>query len=85
MSRGIVIRTGYGIYANRVGFLGSSVDLAFNPPFQSTRDLIGAANAAASLQYPFPILPLPSSFRISQRAARSAVHGGSHPSTGRDH
>ena len=33
-SRDIVIRTGYGLYANRVSFFGSSVDLAFNPPFQ---------------------------------------------------
>jgi hypothetical protein len=62
VSRDIVIRTGYGIYANRVGFFGSSVDLAFNSPFQTSRNLVGAANAASSLQHPFPVLPLPSSF-----------------------
>jgi hypothetical protein len=61
-SRDLVVRTGYGLYANRVSFFGSSVDLAFNPPFQYSRNLVGAANAASSLQHPFPVLPLPSSF-----------------------
>jgi hypothetical protein len=61
-SRDIVVRTGYGLYANRVSFFGSSVDLAFNPPFQYSRNLVGAANASASLQHPFPVLPLASSF-----------------------
>ena len=61
-SREIVVRTGYGLYANRVSFFGSSVDLAFNPPFQYPRNLVGAANASSSLQHPFPVLPLPSSF-----------------------
>ena len=61
-SHDIVIRAGYGIYANRVSFFGSSVDLAFNQPFQASRTLVGASNAASSLQHPFPILPLPSSF-----------------------
>ncbi len=61
-SRDIVLRTGYGLYANRVSFFGSSVDLGFNPPFQYNRNLVGAANAASSLQQPFPTLPLPSSF-----------------------
>ena len=61
-SRDLVIRTGYGLYANRVSFFGSSLGLAFNPPFQTTKSLVGAANAASSLQHPFPILPLPSSF-----------------------
>ena len=61
-SHDVVVRAGYGMYANRVSFFGSSVDLAFNPPFQLSRNLVGAANAASSLQYPFPILPLPSSF-----------------------
>jgi hypothetical protein len=61
-SRDIVVRTGYGLYANRVSFFGSAVDLAFNPPFQYSRNLVGAANAASSLQHPFPVLPLPSSF-----------------------
>ena len=61
-SRDLVIRTGYGLYANRVSFFGSSLALAFNPPFQTTTSLVGAANAASSLQHPFPILPPPSSF-----------------------
>jgi hypothetical protein len=61
-SRDLTVRAGYGMYANRVSFFGSSVDLAFNPPFQFSRNQIGAANAASSLQHPFPVLPLPSSF-----------------------
>jgi Carboxypeptidase regulatory-like domain/TonB-dependent Receptor Plug Domain len=61
-SRDLIVRAGYGMYANRVSFFGSSVDLAFNPPFQFSRNQIGAANAASSLQHPFPVLPLPSSF-----------------------
>jgi hypothetical protein len=61
-SHDIVVRGGYGMYANRVSFFGSSVDLAFNSPFQVSRNLVGAANAASSLQHPFPMLPLPSSF-----------------------
>ncbi len=61
-SRDLVVRTGYGLYANRVSFFGSGIGLAFNPPFQYNRSLVGAANAASSLQHPFPTLPLPSSF-----------------------
>jgi hypothetical protein len=56
-TRDIVLRSGYGMYANRINFLGAGTLLAFNPPFQFTKNLIGAANAASSLQYPFPILP----------------------------
>jgi hypothetical protein len=61
-SRDIVVRAGYGLYASRVSFFGSSVDLGFNPPFQYNRNLLGAANATSSLEQPFPTLPLPSSF-----------------------
>jgi hypothetical protein len=61
-SHDVVIRAGYGMYANRVSFFGSSVDLAFNSPFQVSRNLVGAANATSSLQQPFPVLPLASSF-----------------------
>ena len=61
-SHDIVVRTGYGLYANRVSFFGSSIGLAFNPPFQVNKSLVGAANAASSLQHPFPTMPLPSSF-----------------------
>jgi len=61
-SRDLVVRTGYGIYANRISFLAASTALAQNPPFQFVKNLIGAANAASSLQQPFPILPPASSF-----------------------
>jgi hypothetical protein len=61
-SREMVIRGGYGLYANRINFLGAGTLLAFNSPFQVTKNLIGAANAASSFQHPFPILPLASSF-----------------------
>jgi Carboxypeptidase regulatory-like domain/TonB-dependent Receptor Plug Domain len=61
-SRDTVIRSGYGMYANRINFLGASTLLAFNSPFQVTKNLIGAANAASSFQHPFPILPPASSF-----------------------
>ena len=50
-----------------------------------TKNLVGAANAASSLQHPFPVLPLPSSFPNFVGAARSAIHGGSHPSARRRH
>jgi len=60
--RDIVVRIGYGVYANRIGFFGAGLALGFNPPFQFIKNLIGAANAASSLQYPFPILPRDSSF-----------------------
>src|SRR5262245_36754033 len=61
-SRPVVIRAGYGVYANRISFFGASTALAVNPPFEAFRNLIGAANAGSSLQYPFPILPPASSF-----------------------
>jgi hypothetical protein len=61
-SRDIVVRSGYGMYVNRINFLGASTVLAFNPPFQFETNLIGAANAASSLQHPFPLLPPASSF-----------------------
>jgi len=61
-SRDVVVRSGYGIYANRISFYGTSTNFVFNPPFQFSEALIGAANAASSLQHPFPILPPASSF-----------------------
>jgi hypothetical protein len=61
-SRDLVVRIGYGIYANRLTFLGGATTLAFNPPFQFFKNLIGAANAGSTLQHPFPILPPASSF-----------------------
>ncbi len=61
-SRDLIIRSGYGLYANRINFLGAGGLPAFNPPFQVTKNLFGAANAASSFQHPFPLLPLPSSF-----------------------
>src|SRR3984885_8898284 len=61
-SRHLVLRGGYGIYANRTSFAGNGYLLALNPPFALTAGLIGAANATASLESPFPNLPPSSSF-----------------------
>lgn len=61
-SRDIVIRSGYGIYASRLSFYGGATVLAFLPPFELSKLLIGAANAGASLQQPLPALPPASTF-----------------------
>jgi len=61
-SKDVVLRGGYGIYANRTSFQGSGVLLAFNPPFVLNASLIGSANMASRLQNPFPNLPPTSSF-----------------------
>src|SRR5258708_7498872 len=61
-SKELVLRGGYGIYANRTSFAGNGILLAFNPPFTFLVALTGGANAAASLQNPFPTLPPNSSF-----------------------
>src|SRR5438270_341100 len=61
-SKDLVLRGGYGIYANRHSFVGNGLPLADNPPFALDTALIGGANAAASLQNPFPNLPPSSSF-----------------------
>jgi hypothetical protein len=61
-SRHLVLRGGYGIYANRISFAGNGLLLALNPPFALTAGLIGGANATASLENPFPNLPPSSSF-----------------------
>lgn len=61
-SRDLVLRGGYGIYANRTSFEGNGSLLALNPPFALNAVLNGAANAAASLESPFPNLPPSSSF-----------------------
>ncbi|MCU1336082.1 MAG: TonB-dependent receptor plug [Bryobacterales bacterium] len=58
----LVLRGGYGIYANRISFSGNGSTLALNPPFALNATLTGGANAAASLQSPFPGLPPNSSF-----------------------
>jgi hypothetical protein len=58
----LVLRGGYGIYANRLSFKGNSSELIFNPPFTLSVVLTGGANAASSLQNPFPNLPPNSSF-----------------------
>jgi Carboxypeptidase regulatory-like domain len=57
-----LLRGGYGIYANRISFVGSGVSQAIDPPFALDVSLSGGANAAASLQNPFPVLPPNSSF-----------------------
>jgi hypothetical protein len=61
-SRDIVIRSGYGLYANRLNFYGGANNLAFLPPFQFSKLLIGAANAESELRQPFAALPASSSF-----------------------
>jgi hypothetical protein len=61
-SKNLVLRGGYGIYANRLSFKGNSSELIFNPPFTLSAVLTGGANAAASLQNPFPSLPQNASF-----------------------
>src|SRR5229473_1540559 len=61
-SKHLVLRGGYGIYANRASFAGNGLLLALNPPFALTATLTGGANAAACLQHPFPDLPPSSSF-----------------------
>ena len=58
-----VVRGGYGIYANRLSFEGNaSGNMTLNPPFALSVAPAGGANAAASLQNPFPDLPPNSSF-----------------------
>jgi hypothetical protein len=57
-----LLRGGYGIYANRISFVGSGVSQSIDPPFALDVSLSGGANAAASLQNPFPVLPPNSSF-----------------------
>ena len=61
-SRPVVLRGGYGIYANRTSFAGNGLLLALNSPFALTAALNGGANAGASLENPFPNLPPISSF-----------------------
>ena len=61
-SKDFVLRGGYGIYANRTSFAGNGELLALNPPFTFLVSLTGGANAAATLQSPFPTLPPNSSF-----------------------
>ncbi len=61
-SRDMVLRAGYGIFANRTSFEGNGSLLSLNPPFALNAVLNGAANATASLESPFPNLPSNSSF-----------------------
>ena len=61
-SKDFVIRGGYGIYANRLSFVGYARGMVNNPPFTLAASLVGGANTAASLQNPFPNLPPNSSF-----------------------
>jgi Carboxypeptidase regulatory-like domain len=58
-----VVRGGYGLYANRISFEGNaSAGIVFNPPFTISIAPVGAQNAVASFQRPFPNLPPNSSF-----------------------
>ena len=61
-SRDMVLRAGYGIFANRTSFEGNGSLLSLNPPFALNAVLNGAANATASLESPFPNLPSNASF-----------------------
>jgi Carboxypeptidase regulatory-like domain/TonB-dependent Receptor Plug Domain len=61
-SRDLVLRGGYGIYANRTSFAANGLLLALNPPFGLIASLNGGANATASLENPLPNLPPNSSF-----------------------
>jgi hypothetical protein len=61
-SKDMVVRGGYGIYANRTCVVGDGMGLVPNPPFTLGASLLGGANAAASLLNPFPNLPPASSF-----------------------
>jgi hypothetical protein len=61
-SKDVVLRGGYGIYANRISFAGNGLLLGLNPPFALNASLNGAANATASLENPFPNLPPNSAF-----------------------
>jgi hypothetical protein len=61
-SRNLVLRGGYGMYANRTSFAADGLLLAVNPPFALNVSLTGGANATASLESPFPNLPPNSSF-----------------------
>ncbi len=59
----VVLRGGYGIYydqlSNQLGLLTSQ-----SPPNYVRTSLSGAANAASTLQNPFPVLPLSTQFPI---------------------
>src|SRR5712664_3389769 len=61
-SRDLVLRGGYGIYANRTSFAANGLLLTLNPPFALNASLNGGANATASLENPVPNLPPSSSF-----------------------
>jgi hypothetical protein len=61
-SNDLVLRGGYGIYANRTSFAANGLQLTLNPPFALSASLNGGANATASFENPFPNLPPNSSF-----------------------
>jgi len=61
-SNDLVLRGGYGIYANRTSFAANGLQLSLNPPFALSASLNGADNATASLENPYPNLPPNSSF-----------------------
>ena len=61
-SKNLVLRGGYGIYANRISFEANGIALVFSPPFTLSIALAGGDNARASLPDPFPNLPPNSTF-----------------------
>ncbi|MFN7938316.1 MAG: TonB-dependent receptor [Bryobacteraceae bacterium] len=60
--KALVLRGGYGIYANRFSVVGDGLNTNPNPPFTLGVSLYGAANAAATFPDPFPHLPPSDSF-----------------------
>jgi hypothetical protein len=61
-AKDLVLRGGYGIYANRTSFAANGLQLALNPPFALSASLNGGDNTNASLKNPFPNLPPNTSF-----------------------
>ena len=59
----VVIRSGYGIFYERMANQ-ISLQLLSAPPFFYLPNLSGAANAAATFENPWGVLPLPSEFPI---------------------
>jgi hypothetical protein len=58
----LVVRSGYGIYANRTSFEQTGAQLIFDPPFTMAISTAAGLNSLATFQNPFPNLPPNSSF-----------------------
>ena len=75
-SRDIVVRAGYGLYANRVSFFGSSVDLGVQSTLPVQQELVGAPTRRQACNSHFPHYRCRHPFRTSL-GCRATVHGGS--------